>query len=62
MNAGPPNGVPSDQQSTAQLTSSFTGSATLVYKSWRLIYRVEEGRQVIYAARVWHGARGEPEL
>ena len=33
-----------------------------VYKRWRLIYYVDERRQTIYAARVWHGARGEPEL
>ena len=34
----------------------------LVYKSFRLIYHVDERRGVIEAARVWHGARGEPSL
>jgi plasmid stabilization system protein ParE len=34
----------------------------LIYKSWRLIYFVDEPRKIIYAARVWHGARGEPIL
>jgi hypothetical protein len=34
----------------------------VIYKSWRLIHRVDERRKVVYAARVWHGARGEPEF
>jgi plasmid stabilization system protein ParE len=34
----------------------------LIYKSYRLIYHVNEPRQLVHAARVWHGARGLPHL
>ncbi len=34
----------------------------LIYKKWRLIYRVDERNKIIHAARIWHGARGLPEL
>ena len=30
--------------------------------SYRLIYRVDDAHQTIAIARIWHGARGVPEL
>jgi len=38
------------------------GWRELIFKSYRLIYWVDEEQKVIYAARVWHAARGAPEL
>jgi len=30
--------------------------------SYRIIYRVDEAQQVVALARIWHSARGTPEL
>jgi addiction module RelE/StbE family toxin len=34
----------------------------LVSRPYRIIYRVIEEKQTIAIVRVWHGARGEPQL
>jgi addiction module RelE/StbE family toxin len=34
----------------------------LVLSPYRIIYRVMAENQVIAVARIWHGARGEPEV
>ncbi len=34
----------------------------LIYGSYRLIYRVDERNKIVYAARIWHAARGTPEI
>ena len=30
--------------------------------SYRIIYRVDESKKVVALARIWHSARGTPEL
>jgi toxin ParE1/3/4 len=30
--------------------------------SYRIIYRVDEAQQIVALARIWHSARGTPEL
>jgi toxin ParE1/3/4 len=34
----------------------------IIIKSYRVIYRVRKKEKVIEVLRVWHGARGEPEI
>lgn len=34
----------------------------LIVRSYRIIYRVDHGRKLVEIARVWHAARGTPEL
>ena len=34
----------------------------LIDRPYRIIYQVIEAQRLIAIARVWHGARGEPEL
>ena len=34
----------------------------IVLRPYRIIYRVIQVQQVVAIARVWHGARGEPEI
>jgi plasmid stabilization system protein ParE len=34
----------------------------LVFRSYRIIYKVFATEQVVAVARVWHGARGEPDI
>jgi addiction module RelE/StbE family toxin len=34
----------------------------IVVKSYRVIYRVRKNERVVEILRVWHGARGEPEI
>lgn len=34
----------------------------LIHRSYRIIYQLMEDRQRIAIARIWHGARGEPEI
>ena len=34
----------------------------IVVKSYRIIYRVQPGQKIVEILRVWHGARGEPEI
>jgi toxin ParE1/3/4 len=33
-----------------------------IFRSYRIIYKVLAAEQMIGIARVWHGARGEPEI
>ena len=33
-----------------------------IFGSYRIIYRVDEVDKVVALARIWHGARGTPEL
>ena len=33
----------------------------LIHRSYRIVYRVNHGRNVVEVARFWHGARGTPE-
>ena len=34
----------------------------LIFPPYRIIYRVMAEKHVVAIARVWHGARGEPEI
>ena len=34
----------------------------MILRPYRIIYKVLAEKQIIGVARVWHGARGEPEL
>ena len=34
----------------------------LIFKNYRIVYRVKENPKVIEVLRVWHAARGEPDL
>jgi len=34
----------------------------IIVRSYRVVYRVDHERKLIEIARVWHGARGTPEL
>ena len=34
----------------------------IIFRSYRIIYRVIEPQQAVAVARVWHAARGEPEF
>jgi plasmid stabilization system protein ParE len=34
----------------------------IVFRSYRIIYKVLEEKQRVAIARIWHGARGEPEI
>lgn len=34
----------------------------IIVRSYRVIYRVDHQRKLIEIARVWHAARGTPEL
>jgi len=34
----------------------------IVFRPYRIIYKVKATEQIIGIARVWHGARGEPEI
>jgi toxin ParE1/3/4 len=34
----------------------------IIVRPYRIVYQVDERQQVIAIARVWHAARGEPEL
>jgi|SRR4051812_22820468 toxin ParE1/3/4 len=34
----------------------------IVFRPYRIIYKLLIEKQVIGIARIWHGARGEPEL
>ena len=34
----------------------------IVQRPYRIIYRAESGARAITVVRIWHGARGEPQL
>ncbi len=34
----------------------------IVFKSYRVFYRVNDDAQVVEIARFWHAARGEPQI
>ena len=34
----------------------------IVVRSYRIIYRVSKNEKTVEILRVWHGARGEPEI
>ena len=34
----------------------------IIFRSYRIVYQVIEKQQFVAIARVWHGARGEPEI
>jgi toxin ParE1/3/4 len=34
----------------------------IIFRPYRIIYKVLAGKQIIGIARVWHGACGEPEI
>ena len=34
----------------------------VIFKPYRIIYRVKENERVLEVVRVWHAARGDPEL
>ena len=33
-----------------------------IFGSYRIIYKIDEVERVVALARIWHGARGSPEL
>jgi toxin ParE1/3/4 len=34
----------------------------IIFRSYRIIYKVLAEKQIVAIARIWHGARGEPEI
>jgi plasmid stabilization system protein ParE len=34
----------------------------IIFRPYRIIYKILAERQIIGIARIWHGARGEPEI
>jgi plasmid stabilization system protein ParE len=34
----------------------------MIFRSYRIIYKVLLEKQMVAIARVWHGARGEPDI
>src|SRR5437899_1440644 len=34
----------------------------LIFRNYRIVYRVEETKRQVEILRVWHAARGEPDL
>ena len=34
----------------------------IIFRSYRIIYKVFAEKQTVAIARVWHGARGEPDI
>jgi toxin ParE1/3/4 len=34
----------------------------IIFRSYRIIYKLMAEKEIIAIARVWHGARGEPEI
>jgi len=34
----------------------------IILRPYRIIYRVMPAQQVVAIARIWHGARGEPQI
>jgi toxin ParE1/3/4 len=34
----------------------------IIFRSYRIIYKVLTEKQIVAIARVWHGARGGPEI
>jgi len=34
----------------------------IVFRPYRILYKVLAEKQIVGIARVWHGARGEPEI
>ena len=34
----------------------------IIHGSYRIIYEIFPGTEMIYVLRFWHGARGEPEI
>jgi len=34
----------------------------IIFRPYRIIYKVLAEKQIVGIARVWHGARGEPEI
>jgi plasmid stabilization system protein ParE len=34
----------------------------IIFKSYRIVYRVNHESRVVEVSRFWHGARGTPEL
>ena len=34
----------------------------IVLRSYRVIYRLDHARSMVEVVRIWHGARGEPEI
>ena len=33
-----------------------------IHRSYRIVYRVDESRQIVVVSRFWHAARGTPDL
>ena len=34
----------------------------IIFRSYRIIYKVLAEKEIVAIARVWHGARGEPDI
>ena len=34
----------------------------IIFRPYRIIYQILSAQQVVAIARIWHGARGEPEI
>ncbi len=34
----------------------------IIVKNYRIVYRVDQTKKAVEILRVWHGARGEPEI
>jgi plasmid stabilization system protein ParE len=34
----------------------------LIFKSWKIAYRIDREAKVVYLVRIWHGARNEIDI
>ena len=34
----------------------------IILRPYRIVYQILAGKQTVAVARIWHGARGEPEI
>ncbi len=34
----------------------------ILYRSYRIVYRVDQEKKVVWVSRFWHAARGTPDL
>lgn len=44
------------------LDAEDLGAREIVFRAYRVIYRVDKARKLVEVARFWHAARGRPQL
>ena len=53
-----------DHPEAGRMVSEYRSSRIreIVYRPYRIIYRLDIERQIVEIARVWHAARGAPSI